>query len=45
MSAGVALRGLGDMVASQPLRAGAGALQALAILAFAAVMATRLRRA
>jgi hypothetical protein len=33
------------MVASQPLRAGAGALQALAILAFAAVMVTRLRRA
>jgi len=45
MSVGVALRGLGDMVSSQPLRAGAGALQALAILAFAAVMVTRLRRA
>ena len=44
MSAGVALRGLGDALASAPLRAGAGVLQALAILAFAAVMLTRLRR-
>ncbi|MBP6541316.1 MAG: hypothetical protein KA265_01900, partial [Piscinibacter sp.] len=44
MSAGVALRGLGDALGAAPLRAGAGALQALAILAFAAVMLTRLRR-
>lgn len=43
MSAGVALRGLGDALAATPLRAGAGALQALAILAFAATMLTRLR--
>jgi len=44
MSAGVALRGLGDALGAAPLRAGAGALQALAILGFAAVMLTRLRR-
>lgn len=44
MSAGVALRAAGDLAALTPLRAGAGALQAAAIVAFAATMVAHLRR-
>ncbi|WP_298826159.1 hypothetical protein [uncultured Piscinibacter sp.] len=44
MSAGVALRAVGDLAALMPLRAGAGALQVAAIVVFAATMIAHLRR-
>jgi hypothetical protein len=44
MSLGVALRALGDLLGSDPWRATAASLQALAIVAFAVVMLGGLRR-
>lgn len=44
MTLGVALRALGDMIGSGGVRAGAGALQAAAIITFAFTMIRHLRR-